>query len=89
MPNVAEAFLLHTDFSRDKGSSLLRQNIILSSSDACNKTFTARSVVLGELLVYLWVLYVSWARYFFLMLFVTLEFLELIQLFILLSSPFL
>lgn len=56
---VAEVFLLHTDFSRDKGNNLLCQNIILSSSVACNKTFFARNIILGELLVYLWVLYVS------------------------------
>lgn len=59
MPSVAEVFLLHTDFSRDKDSSLLCQNIILASGAACNETFPARNIVLGELLVYLWVFYVS------------------------------
>lgn len=46
MPSVAEVFVLHTDFSRDKGNSLLCQNIILSSSAACNKTFPARNVII-------------------------------------------
>lgn len=59
MSSVAEVFLLNTDVSRAKGNSLLCQNIILSSSTACNKMFSARNIVLGELLVYLWVLYVS------------------------------
>lgn len=59
MTSVAEVFLLHTDFSRDEGSNLLCQNIILASGAACNKTFPSRNRVLGEFLVYLWVLYVS------------------------------